>query len=52
MPIVGIEVRVDRHRPVSGFGNHPHMLRYASGYKLANDGTNRRAIQAYSEDPY
>ena len=26
---------------------HPHMLRHACGYKLANDGHNTRAIQAY-----
>jgi integrase len=26
---------------------HPHMLRHACGYKLANDGVNTRALQAY-----
>src|SRR5438045_2041827 len=26
---------------------HPHMLRHAAGYKLANDGTDTRAIQLY-----
>lgn len=26
---------------------HPHMLRHACGYKLANDGVDTRAIQAY-----
>jgi type 1 fimbriae regulatory protein FimE len=26
---------------------HPHMLRHACGYKLANDGQDKRAIQAY-----
>jgi type 1 fimbriae regulatory protein FimB/type 1 fimbriae regulatory protein FimE len=26
---------------------HPHMLRHACGYKLANDGQDTRAIQAY-----
>ena len=26
---------------------HPHMLRHACGFKLANDGVNTRTIQAY-----
>jgi type 1 fimbriae regulatory protein FimB/type 1 fimbriae regulatory protein FimE len=26
---------------------HSHMLRHACGYKLANDGIDTRAIQAY-----
>jgi integrase len=26
---------------------HPHMLRHACGYKLANDGVDTRALQAY-----
>lgn len=30
-----------------GFEAHPHMLRHATGYKLANDGHNTRALQAY-----
>lgn len=30
-----------------GFGVHPHMLRPACGYKLANDGQDTRAIQHY-----
>jgi site-specific recombinase XerD len=25
---------------------HPHMLRHACGYKLANDGVDTRTIQA------
>ncbi len=29
------------------FGVHPHMLRHACGYKLANDGQDTRAIQLY-----
>ena len=29
------------------FGVHPHMLRHACGYKLANDGHDTRAIQLY-----
>jgi type 1 fimbriae regulatory protein FimE len=30
-----------------GFSVHPHMLRHATGYKLANDGHDTRAIQQY-----
>jgi len=30
-----------------GFPCHPHMLRHACGYKLAADGVDTRAIQAY-----
>jgi integrase len=30
-----------------GFLVHPHMLRHACGYKLANDGQDTRAIQHY-----
>jgi type 1 fimbriae regulatory protein FimB/type 1 fimbriae regulatory protein FimE len=26
---------------------HPHMLRHACGYKLANDGIDTGALQAY-----
>jgi site-specific recombinase XerD len=26
---------------------HPHMLRHACGYKLANDGVDTRTVQAY-----
>jgi site-specific recombinase XerD len=29
------------------FGVHPHMLRHACGYKLANDGRDTRTIQDY-----
>jgi type 1 fimbriae regulatory protein FimB/type 1 fimbriae regulatory protein FimE len=29
------------------FPIHPHMLRHATGYKLANDGHDTRAIQHY-----
>lgn len=29
------------------FPVHPHMLRHAAGYKLANDGQDTRAIQCY-----
>jgi integrase len=30
-----------------GFPVHPHMLRHATGFKLANDGRDTRAIQHY-----
>jgi site-specific recombinase XerD len=30
-----------------GFPAHPHMLRHATGFKLANDGQDTRAIQHY-----
>jgi type 1 fimbriae regulatory protein FimB/type 1 fimbriae regulatory protein FimE len=29
------------------FKAHPHMLRHACGFKLANDGHDTRALQAY-----
>ena len=29
------------------FTVHPHMLRHACGYKLANEGKDTRAIQLY-----
>ena len=29
------------------FGVHPHMLRHATRYKLANDGHDTRSLQAY-----
>ena len=30
-----------------GFPIHPHMLRHACGYKLANDGVDTRSLQSY-----
>ena len=30
-----------------GFPIHPHILRHATGYKLANDGRDARSIQHY-----
>jgi integrase len=30
-----------------GFPVHPHMLRHACGYKLANDGRDTRSLQQY-----
>jgi type 1 fimbriae regulatory protein FimE len=29
------------------FSVHPHMLRHACGYKLANDGHDTRSVQHY-----
>jgi Phage integrase family len=37
---LGVDARFD-------FGVHPHMLRHATGYKLANDGGDTRSLQAY-----
>ena len=34
------------------FPVHPHMLRHACGYKLANDGHDTRAIQHYLGHQY
>ena len=33
--------------PIFGFPVHPHMLRHACGFKLANDGVDTRSLQAY-----
>jgi type 1 fimbriae regulatory protein FimB/type 1 fimbriae regulatory protein FimE len=35
------------HHAQLGFPVHPHMLRHACGFKLANDGNDTRAIQHY-----
>ena len=45
----GIRQIVARAGQLAGFPFeiHPHMLRHACGYKLANDGQDTRAIQAY-----
>ena len=44
-----VRVIVSRAGEMSGFNFpvHPHMLRHATGYKLANDGHDTRAIQQY-----
>jgi len=34
-----------------GFKAHPHMLRHACGYKLANDGHDTRSLQGVSRAP-
>ena len=40
---------VERAAQAAGFDMeiHPHMLRHACGYKLANDGFDTRTIQGY-----
>jgi integrase len=40
---------VERAGAAAGFAfkAHPHMLRHACGYKLANDGVDTRSLQAY-----
>ena len=38
--------RADIHAGL-GLKAHPHMLRHACGYKLANDGHDTRSLQAY-----
>jgi site-specific recombinase XerD len=30
-----------------GFATHPHMLRHACGFQLANQGTDTRTLHAY-----
>lgn len=49
MTPAGIQKIVARAGQLAGmpFQVHPHMLRHACGYKLANDGQDTRAIQAY-----
>src|ERR1700733_7885388 len=45
----GFEAMVERAGEVARFDMkiHPHMLRHACGFKLANDGVDTRTIQAY-----
>ena len=45
----GFQVMVERAAQTAGFDMkiHPHMLRHACGYKLANDGVDTRTIQSY-----
>jgi site-specific recombinase XerD len=48
MSAPGFSRMVERAVRVTDLGikTHPHMLRHARGYKLANDGHDARAIQA------
>jgi len=41
-----IVTRAGQHAKI-GLPVHPHMLRHSTGYKLANDGHDTRAIQHY-----
>jgi site-specific recombinase XerD len=45
----GFASLIERAGKAAGFkfGVHPHMLRHAAGYKLANDGVDTRSLQAY-----
>ena len=45
----GFQAMVERAGQSAGFEMkiHPHMLRHACGFKLANDGVDTRTIQAY-----
>ena len=45
----GFQAMVERAGKAAGFAMkiHPHMLRHACGYKLANDGVDTRTIQGY-----
>jgi type 1 fimbriae regulatory protein FimB/type 1 fimbriae regulatory protein FimE len=45
----GFRTLVARLGQTAGFDFrvHPHMLRHACGYKLANDGVDTRSLQAY-----
>jgi type 1 fimbriae regulatory protein FimB/type 1 fimbriae regulatory protein FimE len=43
-----VRMLVRRAGDAIGLANcHPHMLRHACGYKLANDGVDTRTLQAY-----
>jgi integrase len=45
----GFQAMLERAGKTAGFEMkiHPHMLRHACGFKLANDGVDTRTIQAY-----
>ena len=45
----GFQAMVERAGKATGFDMkiHPHMLRHACGFKLANDCVDTRTIQAY-----
>jgi site-specific recombinase XerD len=49
MQIVPGSRMIERAAGTAGLGikAHAHMLRHACGYRLANDGHDTRAIQAY-----
>jgi type 1 fimbriae regulatory protein FimB/type 1 fimbriae regulatory protein FimE len=40
--------RLNEHKAAKmAFGVHPHMLRHACGFKLANQGVDTRSLQHY-----
>jgi type 1 fimbriae regulatory protein FimB/type 1 fimbriae regulatory protein FimE len=45
----GFQAMIERAGAAAGFEMklHPHMLRHACGFKLANDGVDTRTIQSY-----
>jgi integrase len=47
--VAGFRSMVARAGEAAGFEFqiHPHMLRHATGFKLANDGVDTRSLQAY-----
>jgi site-specific recombinase XerD len=49
LSVAGYQRMVARPGRATGFGFlvHSHMLRHSTGYKLANDGHDTRAIQDY-----
>ena len=49
LTVSGVRKIVARAGEVAGLGFpvHPHMLRHSTGFKLANDGQDTRAIQHY-----
>src|SRR5260370_21603846 len=47
MSAVGFRRMMGRKAAKMPFPVHPHMLRHACGFKIANDGQDTRALQHY-----
>jgi site-specific recombinase XerD len=49
LSVSGFRRMIERATEAAGLGikAHPHMLRHACGYALANQGTDTRTLQAY-----
>jgi integrase len=47
IPSPQLQPRHDRTEPGIEFPVHPHKLRHGTGYELANDGQDTRALQHY-----
>ena len=47
--VSGFRRMIERATETAGLGikAHPHMLRHACGFKLANDGVDTRSLQQY-----